>query len=193
MTSQHDSVSDHYLLRELIDRLARLVASDGWSDDLNPVQRATLVYLARANRFSRSPSQVADYLLATRGTVSQTLKSLARKGLAIERSSETDRRSISYDLTEAGRACAGQAGDLDAAVARLPKYRTDALADELSSLLREAIASRGGRSFGMCRTCRHHRPDEGPDGRAWCALLDLPLSPAQAQQICHEHDWGDAA
>ena len=28
------------------------------------MQRAALVYLSRANRFSRSPFQVADYLLA---------------------------------------------------------------------------------------------------------------------------------
>lgn len=182
-----------FLLRDLIDRLSRVIASDGRTDDLSPVQRAALIYLARANRFSRAPSQVAEYLLATRGTVSQTLKSLARKGLVEEHRSETDRRSISYGLTNAGRQRAEWNGNLDAAIAGLPDARADGLAEELSDLLRQAVAARGGRTFGMCRTCRHHRPDGGPEKGAWCALLDLSLSPEQTRQFCYEHEWADAA
>jgi len=188
-----ESDANFRLLRDVLDRLARVGASGSWSDDLNPVQRAALVYLSRANRFSRSPSQVADYLLATRGTVSQTLKSLTRKGLVEQRRSETDRRSVSYDLTREGEARAIQGNDLDAALESLPPDRRIALAKALSDLLRWALAARQGRSFGMCRTCRHHRPERGPEGRAWCALLDLPLAPEETGQICHEHEWANAA
>jgi len=75
-----EPASRHHI-RELIERLARVSAADEWADDLNPTQKAALAYLARANQYSRSPSQVAEFLAATRGTVSQTLKALARKGL----------------------------------------------------------------------------------------------------------------
>ena len=180
-------------LRELIDRLARVLASDGWSDGLNPVQHTTLSYLAQANRFSRAPSQVADYLLVTRGTASQTLRNLAAKGLVVERQSKADKRSISYELTDAGRTRAAQEGDLDLALTGLSEDRRAALTDGLSDLLRQTLDARQGRSFGMCRTCRHHCPQPAPGAMAHCALLDVPLSPEDAGLICHEHDWRHSA
>lgn len=191
MTNEPDA--NIRFLRDVLDRLARLGASASWSDDLNPVQQAALMYLSRANRFSRSPSQVADYLLATRGTVSQTLKSLTRKGLVEQSRSESDRRSISYDLTKEGQDRAVQGNDLDSAIENFPPDRRGALTEALSDLLRRALAARQSRPFGICRTCRHHRPERGPKGGAWCALLDLPLASEETGQICHEHEWSRAS
>ncbi len=96
-------MADRQQIRGLITRLARIDAGEGWADDLNPAQRAALDYLGQANRFSRSPSHVAEYLGTTRGTMSQTLKVLVRKGYVTELRSEADKRTISYALTQAGR------------------------------------------------------------------------------------------
>lgn len=174
----------HPHLRDLLHRVARLLASEGWGDDLNPTQRAALAYLVRANRFSRAPSHVADYLAATRGTVSQTLKALRRKGLVEEARSETDRRSVVLEPTEAGRACVGTADALDAALAGLPEAQAAALETGLGDLVSDLLKRRGGRSFGICRTCRHHegRPDGGH-----CRLLRVDLAPFETGQLCHEH------
>ncbi len=107
-------------LPELLLRLSRLAEAEGWDRGLNPAQAAALAYLARANRFSRAPSHLADWLGATRGTVSQTLKSLAARGLVAEGPAPRDRRSISYALTEAGQAALAGADGLAAALAALP-------------------------------------------------------------------------
>jgi len=168
----------------LIDRLARLQAAQGWDGTLNPTQRAAMLYLARANRFSRTPSAVADYLGTTRGTVSQTLKSLAQKGFLGETKSPTDKRSIRYDLRPAGQEVAAQAQMMDRALATLPPQDRDALDRGLAGLARAVLAQTGGRSFGLCATCRHHRTT--PDG-AQCALLNVALAPEEADQICQEH------
>ena len=61
-------------IRTLIERLAKITTAVDWQDGLNPAQYNALSYLALANRYSRSPSHVADYLCTTRGTASQTLK-----------------------------------------------------------------------------------------------------------------------
>ncbi|MFC6657468.1 MarR family transcriptional regulator [Roseibium salinum] len=95
-------LTDTEIVRDLIDRLSRLIAAEEWNGPLNPSQFAALSYLARANRFSRAPSHVADYLATTRGTASQTLKALARKGLIAETRSQEDKRSIRYDVTDHG-------------------------------------------------------------------------------------------
>ncbi|CAH2394963.1 hypothetical protein [Mesorhizobium ventifaucium] len=51
----------------LIDRLERLARSGEQSGRLNPAQWDALRYLARANRFSRTPAALANYLASTRG------------------------------------------------------------------------------------------------------------------------------
>jgi DNA-binding MarR family transcriptional regulator len=139
---------------------------------------AALAYLARANRFSRTPSAVADYLATTRGTASQTLLTLARKGFVADGPAFGDRRSRLYSLTEAGRAVirggtAGLAGDDDEV--------RDGLRRALAALLRTT----GSRTFGLCRSCRHHRPWDG--GGGFCALLGVPLLAEEADQICVDH------
>lgn len=171
-------------IHDLLDRLARLHAAGLRSADLNPPQAAALSYLARANRFSRSPSHVADYLSATRGTVSQTLKTLARKGYVAEHPRPEDRRSVSYSVTGKGAAELARDPDLLDALARLDDTAKADLARGAEALLLGLIARSGARGFGLCRTCRHHRVTG--DARH-CALLDVPLAAQEADQICHEH------
>lgn len=181
---------DTAVTRALVERLARLSAADDWHAGLNPSQIAALSYLSRANRFSRAPSHLADYLGATRGTISQTLKSLLGKGLVGETRSPTDRRSLRFDLTDPGRATLARTTVFDDALARLNSGDRDALRQGLAALLRSLIAGQGGRPFGICRTCRHHEI-RGAGG--YCRLLDVPLEPFEADQICHEQKPRDAA
>ena len=69
--SNSDSLS--YRAAILIERLGRLLQTEEQETGLNPAQWQALRFLGRANRFSRTPATVADYLGSTRGTVSQTL------------------------------------------------------------------------------------------------------------------------
>lgn len=177
-------------LRSLIDRIARLDAAEDWAQGLNPSQAAALAYLMQANRFSRAPSQVADYLGSTRGTVSQTLKALARKGLVVEVAGDGDRRRIRYDVTVDGVARETKDRPLDMALRSLPSGDAGHLDVTLSATLRDVLAARSGRSFGICRTCVHHEPR---DVGAHCRLLQVDLAPEERGQICHEHDPGIAA
>lgn len=170
-------------IHALINRLARLDAAETWEVDLNPAQIAALDYLSRANRFSRAPSHVAEYLGTTRGTISQTLKALDRKGYVSERRSETDKRSIAYDPTYAGAALAARDRALIGTIKQMPAQEKDKLLEGLSAILSAQLAVKGGRAFDICKTCAHHRKTK--DG-AFCALLSVALEPAETMQICHE-------
>lgn len=177
-------MKDSLRARSLLDRTARLLASESWGQDLNPAQAAALDYLAQANRFSRAPSHVADYLASTRGTVSQSLKALARKGLIHRSGMAGDRRSTRYDVTDAGRALVAKHSGLDAVIDGLSADRVAALDAALSDLLRGLLDARQSRSFGICRSCAHHEPRA--DG-GYCRLLDVPLRLRETEQLCHEH------
>lgn len=170
-------------IRALITRLARLDAADTWSDDLNPAQVSALEYLSRANRFSRAPSHVAEYLGTTRGTMSQTLKALTRKGFISETRSKSDKRSIRYDLTDQGWKLLSQHPGWASLPEALPAESQAVLLEALTTLLKARLAQQGGRGFGLCHSCAHHRKTKTG---AFCQLLNLDLAPEEPDQICHE-------
>jgi DNA-binding MarR family transcriptional regulator len=163
----------------LLDRLARLHAARRRAVALTDAQSAALEYLAQANRFSRSPSVVAEYLATTRGTTSQTLKALAEKGLIVEEAAEGDRRQRRYALTESGWGLVS--GWL---YAPSTGAETDAVLQAARTLLRNLLKSSGGKSFGVCKDCRHHSAGEGE--APFCRLLNITLALEEAGQLCHE-------
>jgi DNA-binding MarR family transcriptional regulator len=157
---------------------------------LNPAQWEALRYLARANRFSRTPAALADYLGSTRGTVSQSLISLEDKGHLTRTQSARDKRSVDLALTAKGSAALADdpllllASDLAAS----RSADLDVVVELLRATLSRAIARNGGKPFGVCRTCRHFQRNAGrSDGYARCTLLDEPLSRDDSGQICAEH------
>lgn len=170
-------------IRETINRIARLDAGESWGGDLNPSQRAVLDYLSRANRFSRSPSNIAEYLGTTRGTISQTLKSLGKKGFVTETRSDTDKRSIVFDLTTKGRDVSQSPSNLVRGVLDLAPNDQGFLSESLSNLLSNLLAQNQRRPFGICRTCRHFSPS--PKG-GFCSLLSETLTEQDVDKICHE-------
>ena len=174
---------------EMIERLARLVMGEGHALGLKPAQWEALRYLARANRYSRTPGALAAYLGATKGTVSQTLMSLERTGLVKKTANPADRRSVRLDLTPDGSALLRQ-NELEKirrAVDMLPEDARGALEIGLESLLRTRLAAGGGRPFGICRECRHFSPAREGAGQ-FCRLLNEPLSMQDAELICYEHE-----
>ena len=172
-------------IRELINRLARLDAATAWGNDLNPTQRAVLDYLGRANRFSRSPSHVAEYLGTTRGTVSQSFKSLVQKNYVTEHRSELDKRTIRFEFTSSGRDVSNADNYLMDALNDCTDGEKDALRSSLRAILGKVISKNKGRSFGLCKTCAHHL--HTPDG-GYCKLLAESLLPHEIHQICFEQE-----
>ncbi len=170
---------------DLIDRLSRISAAEHWVGDLNPAQLAALSYLSKANRYSRAPSQIAEYLSAMRGTVSGTLKALLRKGLVKEQKSKTDRRRTSLSITSKGLRALEFETAIDVALDNMSGTETAQLAGDLKNFLKRVLRARDDRSFGICHSCRHHR--KGVE-RSFCTLLDVSLRSSQTHQICFEHE-----
>ncbi|MBC8019813.1 MAG: MarR family transcriptional regulator [Methyloceanibacter sp.] len=176
----------------LIDRLERLARFAEQTDRLNPAQWDVLRYLARANRFSRTPAAVADYLASTRGTVSRTLASLESKGYVSRNQSSRDGRSVEFALTQQAEKALRR--DPLLALAKDIEQATGGnvadLLDGLRRTLREAIGRNHGRAFGACFSCRHFRADIRPSSRTphHCALLNEPLSELENLSTCVEQE-----
>jgi DNA-binding MarR family transcriptional regulator len=177
----------------LLERLSRLVRAKEHTSDLNPAQWEALRYLARCNRFSNSPAALTRYLSATKGTVSQTLIALERKGLIVKAPRPGEARSVVLTLSEAG--IQKLADDPWAALAPAidkikPKLR-QRFASGVEKLVGQVIKTQGLPSFGACSSCRYFREGGAPDdvkGKHWCLLFEEPVTKTEADKICASHE-----
>jgi DNA-binding MarR family transcriptional regulator len=174
---------------ELLDRIGRVTREAQFSDGLNPAQWETLRFLARANRLSRSPGAVADYLGCTKGTISQTLISLEQKGFVARLRDDADRRAVRLELTEAGRTAIERDPiiALERAAATLDAEVHAPLVQGLSRLLYDLQATRGIRQFGVCHDCVLHCCDgheAHPPGANHCGATGGVIEPGDEESIC---------
>lgn len=163
-----------------LERLSRLLRQAGHSHGLVPAQWDVLRYLARANRLSRSPGQVARYLGTTKGTVSQSLLTLEKKGLIQRHGNGSDKRHVSLTLTQAGRLrlegdpLRALATDLE----QLGGKTRRRFARGLAELLTMEIGRQGAARFGTCAACA--RLDAG----GTCAADGVRVTPEEQVLLC---------
>ncbi|RED15149.1 MarR family winged helix-turn-helix transcriptional regulator [Parasphingopyxis lamellibrachiae] len=172
----------------LVERLARLVQNDSHTGGLLPSQWEALRYVERANRFSSSPGALAVYLGLTKGTVSQTIKVLAGKGLVRKAPTLADRRAVKLELTAKGRETLKNdpIQEMQDCIDALPAGDRNSMETALENLLRDMLKNRLGRPFGICRSCRYFRRDHETGAPHLCSLLDEPLSNDDSNLICIE-------
>lgn len=171
-----------------LERLARLLRQAGHSKGLNPVQWEALRYLARCNALSHSPGALARYLGSTKGTVSQTVKSLEAKGLVRKQAAGADHRGIALFLTDAGKALLADDDILvlQADIAELSDKTRKRFDRALEALLEQERLRQGEPSFGTCLDCRYYR--EATTGMAaHCMKVNAKVSDTERELICIEH------
>src|SRR5260370_5182710 len=78
---------------ELLVQVGRLVQAEGYDGELSPAQWMALRFFARANQFSRNPSAFAEFQATTRGTATQTIKSLEAGGDLVPTPTQGAKRS----------------------------------------------------------------------------------------------------
>lgn len=170
----------------LLDRLSRIVVNERHALGLKPVQWEVLGYLRDANRVSRTPGGVGAYLGLTKGTVSQTLLALERKGVVTRLADPFDGRKQNLSLTPAGEALVSRdpLNTLGEALDGLSETDQAALQTGLARLLDQSLKRRNGRPFGVCQTCRYFRSDAG---EFVCGLLEQLIPAGEEKARCIEY------
>lgn len=175
-----------------LERLARLMRQQGHGQfqgkGLVPVQWEALRYLARANVLSNSPGALARYLGATKGTVSQTLLSLEKKGLISKSTRGDDARSVVLTLTEQGHALLAEDSQLilERDIENLSDKTRRRFDRALDKLLHAATLRLKEPSFGTCQTCRYFR-EGGSAAPDQCMKVNATLTETETRLICIEH------
>jgi len=183
---------------ELIDRLGRMTRELQYVDGLNPAQWEALRYLNRANRYSRTPGGVADFLGATKGTISQTVSALESKGLIARTPSDRDKRVCLIDLTAEGERMIARdpVRCIETIVGAMDDRTAALMVDGLGRLMASLQVELGSKPFGVCvACCRHLAPETGckkSEAVPKCGMTGEPLQGDAPQRICVNY-LGDAA
>ena len=180
---------DSRIIADLVLHLGRMASGDGLAEGLTAAQWAALRYFARANRFSRTPSAFAAFHGTTRGTASQTIKSLETQGYLTRTRSEADGRSARLDLID--KASTILAHDpfeaLVRAADKLPPSLRGHFVSTLQRMLHQVAREIGASTFGTCTSCEHLEGDgccrEGQAPFA-CGFMDEPLLAKELDELC---------
>ncbi len=156
-----------------------------YSHGLNPAQWDSLRFVAQANQLSRTPGGLASFLGTTKGTASQTLKALEKKGYVRRVADGSDKRVRHLAVTDAGRALLNEdpLNCLDLAVRSLEPHLSQSLASALTHLCGEMQNRCGSTDFGVCTRCGHYE-GETTGGNIRCGLKNMDLPCADAGKLC---------
>jgi MarR family transcriptional regulator, negative regulator of the multidrug operon emrRAB len=177
------------VLLELVERLGNLMRAEsrrvGSDDQLQPVHVEALVYLSKANRYSNTPQALAEYVGITKGTVSQSLLLLDRRGLIERYQDDLDRRVVRLRLSQTGEQFLYDNQPQHAWQQATRNISPNRIRNAVSAL-REALTTlqqdNEGSPFGSCQGCRHF---ERLSARAYrCGLMGDRLSGPETRRIC---------
>lgn len=179
--------------QQLLERLATLLRSESrnllFEYGLQPVQFEALYYLSLCNRYSDTPMSVTEYLGQTKGSVSQTLKVLEKKELIVKNIDSSDKRVTHLTITKQGGKLVKKilpSPLLLSAGVFLNAQDIDRVNTSLSGLLKSAQHANNFKSFGQCSSCRHNTKLR--KGEYFCEFTKEPLSTADIELICREHE-----
>ena len=175
MTFSSERIAD--LLVHLARRSVQCSASE-----LTSAQWAALRFFAHANRFSRQPSAFASYHGTTRGTASQTVKSLVNLGYLERSRGVDDRRSAVFDVTQSGVEAlnADPLNMLVKTLEELPQDKRETLGEALLTLNEESQEAETG--FGSCSNCRHFKQCGLNSG--FCNQSAVALDVEEIDKLC---------
>lgn len=171
-----------------LDQLGRIARELQYSHNLNPAQWEALRYVARANKFSRTPGALADYSGATKGTISQTLIALENKGLVSRRRCDKDGRITRLHLTEAGRDLASNdpLNIINDYCETLPELESAILLQSLHNILHNVRVKSRSEEFGFCAKCQSFVPCQSATSAKSdiCSFQNEPLFDQDLNKIC---------
>lgn len=179
-----------------IARIALVLRHTGWADateaGLTLTQRQILAALA-SRKTPMFVTQVAEDLVLTKPTVSDSVSTLVRKGLVEKVRSTTDARAVELRLTPQGEALASTAGVWPGSLLGATNHLNgEERVNFLRSLIKVvySLQEQGLIPLNrMCLTCNLFGPEQYP-GQTHphhCGFTDAPFSNEELQIDCREH------
>lgn len=177
---------------QLFDRISTIMRADERKKyaaiGLQPVHGQVLEYLSICNSFSDTLVAVAEYLNLTKGTVSQSIQILQRKGYIEKQQDEEDRRMTHLKLLPAGESLLEEFKPVDffdQASINTSSQCSTTLTDFLNNTLSSLQQANKARTFGVCHSCHYFSTQ---DNYYHCRSdANYIILSTEINKICKEH------
>ena len=182
-------MKDNKYAAELFAHIGRLTNGHKYPGGLTAAQWMTVRYFATANRMSRTVSAFAEFHAVTRGTASQTIKSLVEQGYLSRVVSKQDGRSNVINLTRKGQKLRRDDPifDLEKVLQDLPIKLRKNLVKTLERIVGEVASLREQNGFGKCPNCKClDQIGDVEEGIVsyQCTFMNAALTDSELDQIC---------
>lgn len=178
-------------LTELLGQIARIFLFEGSKQGLRDREWMALRFLTNANRLSRTPSAVANYVGTTRGNASHIISELERLGYLEKTPSENDKRSVTLNVTPNGNKLLidDPINVVADAIASLDDAGKTSLRDALRHVLDQSDAPRQGHHADICKRCvflREGRKSNksGASVEFTCRLFRKAIAKGETELLC---------
>lgn len=148
---------------------------------IQAVHAEILEYLSRCNKYSNTAQALSEYLGITKGSISQSLKTLEQNGLIHRTNRLDDKRYYELSLSDKGQETLKK---LQENIPDIPDFN-QTTEDNFQSILKDWQHKNNFRSFGLCKTCKYKEILD--NGTFKCGLTKENLLPADTEKICREH------
>ena len=176
---------------EIIERMSALMRSEERKKctefGLQSVHLQVLDYVSKCNRYSDTPAALSNYLGMTRGTVSQTLLLLEKKGYLKKTIDLLDRRVVHLSLMPEGQVLLDKARLTDlyrSAFDLLDEEALERYGEAFITVLSAMQRANNSYTFGDCKTCQYFTLLENG---LFCGLTKEALTDDDSEKICQEH------
>ncbi len=187
------NADDHVAVEtaDLVLQLGRAAYADCMAGGLTQAQWIALRFFARANRFSRTISGFAQFHATTRGTASQTVKTLVEKGYLKRTPSEKDARSVRFDPTPLayGKLRSDPLEAVVRAAGRLTADERTSLTASLRVMLHDLHGDHQQAAVDICQLCACF--ERGADKQSsHCLVMQERLTDTEFQELCVRYKPG---
>lgn len=153
------------------------------NEGIQPVHVEILQYLSISNRYSNTAQALSEYLGQTKGSISQSLKLLAKDDYVERLPCLNDKRVTRLYLTVKAKKSIERIEKL----LMLNLGDSEAAVNAVKLLLKEWQLKNNHQGFGQCQSCRFNHSLSTSEFQ--CGLTKEPLTKIEVKQICREHEF----
>ena len=140
-----------------------------------------LQYLSICNDYSNTAKAVSNYLGQTKGSISQSLKTMEKLGYVKRQASSEDKRVTKIHLTPQGEKSLKNISEKS----ELSHHEDDALNRAIKGILLHWQVNSQKQGFGQCLSCSYNESYGKAEFK--CGLTKESLSKLDIRKICQEH------
>ena len=158
---------------------------------LTPIQVQVLIFLLHHSKEKRKVSHLANEFNMTKATISDTVKTLAKKNLICKEYGQHDTRSYIINLTDKGKDVAEKTSfftkEIRTPIDNLHQDDKENLLLSLLNIIRHLNKSEVITVQRMCSTCSYYQPLENGQ-KHFCKLLNQNLHVTDLRVDCPDHE-----